>query len=101
MLALKCLGANYFLIIPVYNQNMCSDMEPEPVRCGCGAVVGKIISIKGQPWLMLGDAIIVRTAFGVCARCGEQFHYSVADRVLSTMVREILHEKQLLIRDPG
>ena len=62
----------------------------------CHTVLGPYVDIKGQEWLSLGNKIIVRNVFGVCANCGEQIHYSVGDRMLSELVTRVLEERKRL-----
>lgn len=72
----------------------------DPVNCSrCGQRMGRMVNIKGQLWLLLGDMIVVRNAFGVCGKCGAQFHWSVADRMLSEIVQQMLRD-QAMVKSP-
>ena len=72
-----------------------SDPDPsKPVYCpGCKRLVGRIVLVNGQPFFYLGDILVVRAVYGVCANCGAQFNYSVADKILSIIYTQCLSDQ--------
>jgi len=59
----------------------------EKVKCpSCQNEVGTIENVEGLDFLKV-NGILVRALHGTC-QCGEEFHYSVGDRILAKLVRK-------------
>lgn len=61
----------------------------EAVSCpGCGQVVGEVIPIAGAEMLLV-NGILVRSLHGVCLKCGCDFHWSLSDRLLVNLLKDL------------
>jgi len=57
----------------------------------CGHEIGKIID--NTLWLVSG--LLLSEAHGVCAQCGEAFHYTVTERQLKLLINLVLDNRNL------
>lgn len=65
---------------------------PESVKCPrCGTEIGKVIEIDGVQVLRIGG-IVTRFAHGVCATCGGEIHWSIADAALEWLLRRYCNQ---------
>lgn len=63
--------------------SLISDM----ISCSnCGTQIAKVIEIEGEDLIQVG-ALVVTDIHGNCAKCGEEFHYSLNHRRLERIVR--------------
>ena len=68
--------------------------HPSPLPTGegvvicarCGKKLGDLIVVGELEMLKIGVMIILRSAHGVCAGCGEEFHWNVSDRLMMRIV---------------
>lgn len=59
----------------------------ETVKCPrCGQVLGETVELEGVTLLHVGG-IVTRFVHGVCVRCGEAVHWSIADEALARLLR--------------
>ncbi len=59
----------------------------------CGAMIGHLEDVSGQQWLKV-NGVIVRSMHGVCALCGDEFHWSLSDRMLSELVNRVMEMRK-------
>lgn len=63
----------------------------EPIACKrCGQVLGNIVD--NTLWLVSG--LLLSEAHGVCAHCGESFHYSVTERQLKQLLDVVINRRE-------
>lgn len=68
--------------------------EQNAVKCPvCGAWIGSISSIEGQDRLRIGN-IYVNVARGVCADCGNEFHWSISERMLAELIQHVIQMRR-------
>ncbi|MEN6481294.1 MAG: hypothetical protein ABFD29_03860, partial [Anaerolineaceae bacterium] len=61
--------------------------DTRPVFCpGCKEQIGSVVMIGGVDYLLIGGGIASEW-HGVCARCGQGFHWSSKDLVLEKRVK--------------
>jgi len=58
----------------------------------CGHEIGKIID--NTLWLVSG--LLLSEAHGVCAQCGEAFHYTVTERQLKALIELVLNARKMV-----
>jgi hypothetical protein len=56
--------------------------------CQASHVVGEIVDLAGEDVLLV-NGIMVRALHGVCAKCGQEFHWSMNDRILSKIQKRL------------
>jgi ribosomal protein L37E len=62
-------------------------VNAEKIACKrCGHEIGKIID--NTLWLVSG--LLLSEAHGICAQCGESFHYTVTERQLKQLINLVL-----------
>ena len=62
----------------------------EELECapGCRNVVAQVVSIGDKEMLLLGGLLVSKVS-GVCVKCGRSFHWSVTDRLLESILKQI------------
>jgi hypothetical protein len=63
-------------------------MPDEQVTCKCGLPIGIYVLREGKIWLRVGT-LEVYAAHGVCAVCGEQFHWASSDKRLDDLIARV------------
>jgi predicted Zn-ribbon and HTH transcriptional regulator len=64
------------------------------VKCSqCGHVVGKIIQIDDKEFLDV-NGMTVTVMRAACQKCGEEFHWSISERLLSELLKRVLELRQ-------
>ena len=67
--------------------------KDEPIACKrCGHVLGKIVD--NTLWLVSG--LMLSEAHGICAQCGEAFHYTVTERQLKQLINLVLNAREMV-----
>lgn len=64
-------------------------MPEDEVKCSnpnCRAVMGSLVRGEKYEWLQMGGGIC-REWHGVCARCGKEFHWSISDQMLESLIK--------------
>lgn len=60
----------------------------ETIKCQrCHRTIGKIVMINHQEWLSI-NGIAVTVMRGVC-ECGEEFHWSISERMLAKLIDRV------------
>lgn len=70
-------------------------MNEQEVTCSnpnCVAVMGTLVKVENNEWLQMGGGIC-REWHGVCACCGKEFHWSISDQMLESLIKRC--KKQL------
>lgn len=64
------------------------------VKCRqCGHVVGEIRQIDGKEFLIF-NGMAVTSMRAACTKCGEVFHWSIAEAMLAELIRHVLENRK-------
>ena len=65
-----------------------TDTDPPPSkRCHCGAVLGRLVNVKGRAWLDLGT-VVLRNGHGRCKKCNSWVSYDDLDMFWSDHMKQ-------------
>lgn len=65
----------------------------EALKCSnpkCGAELGRLVDVQGTSLLLMGSGLC-REWHGVCAVCGKEFHWSVRDQLLESLLKRVIN----------
>jgi len=60
----------------------------------CNVMIGRHIMVNGEELIQIGS-LVVSEIHGNCARCGEEFHYSLNSKRLEQLIQHVLRDKIL------
>ena len=60
--------------------------EERLIECGqCHGLIGYYVTVGNQTWLQVAG-LKLQSAHGICARCGEPYHFAATDKMLDELL---------------
>jgi DNA-directed RNA polymerase subunit RPC12/RpoP len=74
-------------------ENRADQSETELTCSQCGEIVGNLVIIADEELIQIG-ALVISQIDGNCARCGQEFHYSLNARRLEKLINRRISRKR-------